>query len=175
MDAAAAAAAALKEAAAAVLRGGSGEAATNDGALQVVRLKREQRELFLATDAKRQNTGAAKQQVERTYKRLDNLLYEQNHYDTNIQACRAFRSAVTDAALELAPLDEYRREAPAHLQSGAPGDEHALMLNRLNFELLGAQPGARPPDSRCRRRRRGRWVCHLRTRSRVSAHRPLAP
>lgn len=39
--------------------------------------------------------------------RLQNLLYEKQHYEADIRACLRHESAFSDADIELLPLDEF--------------------------------------------------------------------
>ena len=75
-------------------------------------------------------------QVEKTNLVLENLMYEKNHYVKEIQACRAFKSAFTDAQIDLHPLEQFRGLA----QQPLPQEPHDLMLARLAFELSGPLP-----------------------------------
>jgi len=58
-------------------------------------------------------TEGAKAPVEGTTLQLHNLQYEMNHYAKAIAAARDFRTKYP--GISLVPLDQFLREAPAHL------------------------------------------------------------
>lgn len=63
------------------------------GALHVLSLKQAHRELCEASEALREATSEAKTQLDQSSLQLQNLLYEQQHYEKEIAGCRAFQSA----------------------------------------------------------------------------------
>ena len=60
-----------------------------------------------ATEALREETSAAKSALEVSNLRLQNLLYEKQHYEADIRACLRHKSAFSDADIELMPRDEF--------------------------------------------------------------------
>ena len=67
------------------------------GAVRVLELKAAHRRLCESAEALREATSEAKSQLDAGALQLQNLLYEQQHYEKEIKGCRAFRSAYTDA------------------------------------------------------------------------------
>lgn len=65
------------------------------GALQILALKQAHRELCERTEALREATSEAKTQLDHSSLQLQNLLYEQQHYEKEIAGCRAYTSAYT--------------------------------------------------------------------------------
>ncbi len=63
------------------------------GALQILSLKQVHRELCEATEGLRDATSEAKTQLDQSSLQLQNLLYEQQHYEKEIESCRAYQSA----------------------------------------------------------------------------------
>lgn len=66
-----------------------------------------------------------------------NLLYESHYYEKEIQSCRSFQSAYSDAQIALQPVEEFWATADADLVDRAreQGSEHQLMLQRLSHEM----------------------------------------
>lgn len=134
---------ALEEAAAQVLQacqdGPSSKAVARAGSLAIINLKRQNRELFDDVEMKRQRTSEAKQHMEKINLQLENLLYERNHYEKEINSCRSFVSSVRDDhvwSASTSPQDFLDRAGPEFQCDAA--DAHQLMVKRLLFELDGA-------------------------------------
>lgn len=74
-------------------------------------------------------------QVEKNKLQLQNLLYEADHLRKEVQHCLQFKSH--DEEIDLVPLDEFYREAPASIsrRDKTESDEHARRLARLEWEL----------------------------------------
>ncbi len=87
------------------------------------------------SESVREQTVAAKAQLDRIVLQLHNLLYEKQFYEKEVLSCTNFRSAVADEDINLIPTDECCAAAPAAAAAAAAGDEHALMLARLQHEL----------------------------------------
>jgi THO complex subunit 5 len=122
-----------------------GDAAAGDlsgflaaGAVKIVELREAHRAVCEEGEALREASAGAKAQLDAASLHLQNLLYEKHHYEKEIRACRAFRSAYTDAQLELIPPEDFAAAEPAAAPAPAAvaADEaHALMLRRLDHEL----------------------------------------
>ena len=56
---------------------------------------------------------------------MQNLLYQKNHYQREIQACRSYASAYSDAELELVTEEEYLRDAEVQ-QDENPNNEKVV-------------------------------------------------
>ena len=67
------------------------------GALQILGLKQVHRQLCEATEGLREATAEAKAQLDQSSLQLQNLLYEQQHYEKEIASCRAYTSAYSGA------------------------------------------------------------------------------
>ncbi|ORY92336.1 Fms-interacting protein-domain-containing protein [Syncephalastrum racemosum] len=63
---------------------------------------------------------------------LQNVMYEKRHLLEEIKKCRDFRSVYQD--VELVSLDVFTQIAPEEYRQNMD-DPHALMINRLKFEL----------------------------------------
>ena len=79
------------------------------GALEILSLKQVHRELCEATEVLRDATAEAKTQLDQSSLQLQNLLYEQQHYEKEIAGCRAYKSAYPGV---VAVLQCQRRSLP---------------------------------------------------------------
>ncbi|RKP27338.1 Fms-interacting protein-domain-containing protein [Syncephalis pseudoplumigaleata] len=86
---------------------------------------------FNGRDAKAHAT-TFRDDLEKQHLDLQNLLYEQTHLREEIRKCRERDYLYTD--VEMYTLDEFMEKAPEELRA-SEADAHALMLNRLQFEL----------------------------------------
>ncbi|KDR83725.1 hypothetical protein GALMADRAFT_236072 [Galerina marginata CBS 339.88] len=102
------------------------------------RLKSLYRAANTATRFKKEETAAARQEMDQSHLNLQNLLYEKRHLEREIEKCRQFASIYQD--IPLYNLEEFKRLAPEELRTDEViSEEHQLMLNRLNFELAERQ------------------------------------
>ncbi|KFM25311.1 THO complex subunit 5-like protein [Auxenochlorella protothecoides] len=99
---------------------------------QILRLRALLRERCEHTESLRQDTAAAKVKLDESSLELKNLAYEKEHYTKETNACRAFKSAYADEALELLPVDQFLRV----WGDQDVDDPHRLMLNRLTHEMV---------------------------------------
>lgn len=106
------------------------QARANEGVARLLKLKEYHRKLCLATESLREATGDAKAQLNQSSLQLQNLIYEQQHYENEIRLCKAFKSRFTDEELELVHEEEFR--GIAQLEDSTP---HQFMLARLGHEL----------------------------------------
>lgn len=76
-----------------------------------------------------------KQKVDNFHLQLQNLTYEVMHLQKEVTKCMEFRSR--DEEIDLVPVEEFYREAPAHVSRRAEtdADPHQLTLARLQWEL----------------------------------------
>ncbi|KAE9410529.1 hypothetical protein BT96DRAFT_961916 [Gymnopus androsaceus JB14] len=101
-------------------------------------LKTLNRTANTATRTKKDETTAARQEMDQSHLGLQNLLYEKRHLEREIEKCRQFASVYQD--IPLYGLDEFERLAPEEARTSTVlSDEHQLMLNRLSFELAERQ------------------------------------
>nr|XP_054929658.1 THO complex subunit 5 homolog isoform X1 [Dermacentor andersoni] len=77
-----------------------------------------------------------KQKVDNFHLQLQNLTYEVMHLQKEVTKCMEFRSR--DEEIDLVPVEEFRREAPAEVRKKdlTDGDPHQLTLARLQWELV---------------------------------------
>jgi THO complex subunit 5 len=102
------------------------------------RLKSLYRAANTATRSKKEETAAARQEMDQSHLHLQNLLYEKRHLEREIEKCRQFASIYQDVPLY--DLEEFNRLAPEEARNEhVLADEHQLMLNRLSFELAERQ------------------------------------
>ncbi|TIA87149.1 hypothetical protein E3P99_03352 [Wallemia hederae] len=84
----------------------------------------------------RQSKQAAAHQAQLSdsvHARVQNLLYERRHLEQEIERCRNFETSYDK--VPLVSLEDYQQAADTEQET----DEHALMLNRLKFELSTRQ------------------------------------
>ncbi|KAI0269155.1 Fms-interacting protein-domain-containing protein [Gloeopeniophorella convolvens] len=102
------------------------------------RLKALNRDANAAARAHKQVTADARQDMDQTHLRLQNLLYEKRHLEREIEKCRQFASVYQD--IEMYPLEQFVELSPSEAHAeGVLSDDHQLMLNRLGFELVERQ------------------------------------
>lgn len=77
-----------------------------------------------------------KQKVDNFHLQLQNLTYEVMHLQKEVTKCMEFRSR--DEEIDLVPVEEFRREAPAEVlkRDLTDADPHQLTLARLQWELV---------------------------------------
>lgn len=126
--------------------GGQWQAA---GAALILGLKREHRQLCEGTEVLREAATEAKGQLDQSSLQLQNLLYEQSHYQKEIGSCRAWQSAYSDEQIALIPADEFQAHALAAEQqlAGEGLDPHQTMLNRLKHEVAYRQQFVKQLDA----------------------------
>ncbi|KAJ4481549.1 Fms-interacting protein-domain-containing protein [Lentinula edodes] len=101
-------------------------------------LKSLNRAANTATRTKKDETTAARHEMDQSHLGLQNLLYEKRHLEREIEKCRQFASVYQD--IPLYTMEEFQQSAPeAARTSEVLEDEHQLMLNRLSFELAERQ------------------------------------
>ncbi|KAF5389053.1 hypothetical protein D9757_004898 [Collybiopsis confluens] len=101
-------------------------------------LKSLNRAANIATRSKKDETTAARHEMDQSHLGLQNLLYEKRHLEREIEKCRQFASVYQD--IPLYSLEEFQRLAPEEASSlSVLEDDHQLMLNRLSFELAERQ------------------------------------
>ena len=81
--------------------------ALNAANLRIELLREFHRSICEDTDALKDTTADAKAHLDQSSLQLESLLYERSHYEKEIRACAAFRSAYTDEQLELLSTEEY--------------------------------------------------------------------
>ncbi|XP_077535624.1 THO complex subunit 5 isoform X2 [Haemaphysalis longicornis] len=84
-----------------------------------------------------------KQKVDNFHLQLQNLTYEVMHLQKEVTKCMEFRrqehgAKSRDEEIDLVPVEEFRREAPADVlkRDVTDGDPHQLTLARLQWELV---------------------------------------
>jgi THO complex subunit 5 len=107
--------------------------------ITLLTLREQHKQRCLDTEALKEQTNTSKTQLDQSSMHLQNLLYEKQHYDKEIQACRNFASEVSDEQVGLAPLEEFEAAAPEHIRATLDGSEHKLMLARLQLEKAQRQ------------------------------------
>ncbi|GAB4818095.1 hypothetical protein N2152v2_005141 [Parachlorella kessleri] len=113
------------------------------GALEILSLKQVHRELCEATEVLRDATAEAKTQLDQSSLQLQNLLYEQQHYEKEIAGCRAYKSAYPDEKLELIPLGQFQQQWQGQHNKPLSDDPHQVMLDRLSHELTSREETVR--------------------------------
>lgn len=106
-------------------------ATSNTALLLLLKLREQNKNLCLETEQLREETAGDKLNLDTTSLVLQDLTYEKQYYEKDIQACRSFRSAVSDEQIGLMPLEDFLAQTQAENTS----DEHQLMLQRLAHEL----------------------------------------
>lgn len=77
------------------------------GIVQILNLKRHHRALCEVVEGLREETAGVKSELDTSSLHLQNLLYEKQHYQREIQACRSYTSQYTPEELELVSEEEY--------------------------------------------------------------------
>lgn len=80
-----------------------------NGLLEILQLREHHRELCLMVEKIREETSVSKSELDSSSLHLQNLLYEKHHYQREIRSCQSYRSAYTDAEIELIPEEEFHR------------------------------------------------------------------
>lgn len=105
------------------------------GVLGLLAMRESHRQLCLQVEQLREETSVYRRDLDQSNLQLQNLLYEKQYYEKEIQACRSFTSAVADDQVNLMPEEEFYQQATSALKDGIEGDPHKLMLSRLAHEL----------------------------------------
>lgn len=88
-------------------RGGDG--LFSAGLVSILRLKKSHRMLCELVETLREQTAGVKSELDVSSLHLQNLLYQKNHYQREIQACRSYTSAYSDEELELVSEEEFQQ------------------------------------------------------------------
>ncbi|XP_041979640.1 THO complex subunit 5 homolog [Aricia agestis] len=106
-----------------------------EASLLLVALKKLNRLEKVRTRAGRDALNKEKQRVDSTHLLLQNLLYEADHLNKEVTKCLQFKSK--DEEIELVPLEDFYKEAPAEIARPelTKTDTHQLQLARLEWEL----------------------------------------
>jgi len=95
--------------------------------------------MFGVTEGVKADAAKARDAFDEKTLVLQNLLYESGYYQKEIQEARDYKSAVSNADMELMSVEEFQQTADAAFTADleAPSDsyEHKLMLKRLDHEL----------------------------------------
>lgn len=91
-------------------------------------LKRINRQIHTDVQSQKTRIGDERAKVDTARLALQNLKYEQAMLELEVKICQEFQSIFQD--IQLHPLEEFQA-----LHPDVEGDEHALMLSRLKFEL----------------------------------------
>lgn len=95
--------------------------------------------IFDVTEKAKTDAAKARNAFDEKTLVLQNLLYESGYYQKEIQEARDYKSAVSDADMELMSMEEFQAAAgaavTADLDPSSAGFEHQLMLRRLEHEL----------------------------------------
>jgi hypothetical protein len=103
----------------------------SEGLIKILDLKHVHRSMCESTEQLRVDTGTRKEQLNESSLQLQNLLYELQHYESEVSACKGFKSSYNDDLLELIPL----QDLPPKEKCGLIDDDHQEQLNRLKHEL----------------------------------------
>lgn len=105
----------------------------SDGLIKILDLKHVHRSICESTEQLRVDTGTRKEQLNESSLQLQNLLYELQHYESEVSACKGFKSSYNDDLLELIPL----QDLPPQERCDLIDDDiaHQEQLNRLKHEL----------------------------------------
>lgn len=108
----------------------------HQGMLLLLQLKEDTRSQAFEADRQKEETSKSKKQLEEAHLSLQNLLYEKQYYEKEIQANLSYRPHHSDESVGLIPEKQFLAEASqAALARIAAGDQHTLMLERLQHEL----------------------------------------
>lgn len=86
------------------------------GIVQILNLKRHHRALCEVVEGLREETAGVKSELDTSSLHLQNLLYEKQHYQREIQACRSYKSQYTPEELELVSEEEYLKLKEAEVK-----------------------------------------------------------
>jgi hypothetical protein len=112
---------------------------SREGELILLELKGVNRGVHQHIEGAKKTTDKEKTNFDSNSLQLHNLLYEKDHYQRQIAKCQDFRSAHLD--IELVSPEEFAATAPPTGETQGDsvgeegGDEHRLMVRRLDFEL----------------------------------------
>ncbi|GIL76124.1 hypothetical protein Vretifemale_5834 [Volvox reticuliferus] len=109
--------------------------ATTEGLLLLLQLKEESRKLAFRAEDQRDETSKFKIRLEQAHLQLQNLLYEKEYYDKEINECQNFRFKHSDGAIGLVPTEQFQGSASPEVLARIGNDSHKLMLERLYDEL----------------------------------------
>jgi hypothetical protein len=95
--------------------------------------------MFGVTEGVKANAAKARDAFDEKTLVLQNLLYESGYYQKEIQEARDYKSAVSNADMELMSVEEFKQTAgaafTADLEASSDSYEHKLVLKRLDHEL----------------------------------------
>lgn len=97
----------------------------SSGLVSILKLRKSHRSLCELVERFREQTAGVKSELDASSLHLQNLLYQKNHYQREIQACRSYASAYSDAELELVTEEEYLRDAEVQ-QDENPNNEKVV-------------------------------------------------
>ncbi|GLC33262.1 hypothetical protein PLESTB_000353300 [Pleodorina starrii] len=109
--------------------------ATTQGLLLLLQLKEDSRKLAFKAEDQREETSKFKTRLEQAHLQLQNLLYEKEYYEKEINECQNFRFKHPDSAIGLVPTEQFLQSASPEVQNRIGDDQHKLMLERLHDEL----------------------------------------
>ncbi|KIP10614.1 hypothetical protein PHLGIDRAFT_18275 [Phlebiopsis gigantea 11061_1 CR5-6] len=98
------------------------------------RLKALNRAANAAARTHKQATAETRHDMDQTHLELQNLLYERRHLQREIVKCKQYASIYQEVPIYT--LEEFVERAPEEMRTD---DEHTLMANRINFELIERQ------------------------------------
>ncbi|DBB05940.1 TPA: hypothetical protein ACH3X3_009935 [Trebouxia sp. C0006] len=95
--------------------------------------------MFGVTEGVKADAAKARDAFDEKTLVLQNLLYESGYYQKETQEARDYKSAVSNADMELMSVEEFQQTAAAaftaDLEPSSDSYEHKLMLKRLDHEL----------------------------------------
>jgi THO complex subunit 5 len=107
--------------------------AIKQGCLLLCKLREQHRVASLESERLKEDTSAKKALFDESNLQLENLLYEKQYFEREIAGNQAFKSAIPDEDIVLAPVEEFKA-ACVKLAKTVPENEHDLMLGRLTYE-----------------------------------------
>lgn len=97
-------------------------------------LKTLTRDAYATLGERRAPVDEVRKELDTASVTLQNLVYEREQLRSRIHTCNELETVYQDVPLR--PLDEFQRDAPEAYRSEAVlGDEHQLMVHRLQYEL----------------------------------------
>ena len=102
-----------------------------EASLLALELKAANRDALESVEASREATARARAELDDARRRLQSATYERGHVQGEIEASRAFRSAVADEDVALCAIEAFERARP----DAASLDAHEKTLERLRHEL----------------------------------------
>lgn len=78
------------------------------GLANILKLRKSHRTLCELVERLREQTAGVKSELDVSSLHLQNLLYQKNHYQREIEGCRSYASAFSDAELELLTEEEFQ-------------------------------------------------------------------